>query len=147
MVSKLTDVLGILNTEFLNSFHCFVLQPPPLALSVCFYSHSPVIMSLWLCIVFIVYSFVWSVLSGNCSKVDQIWSITPCLYSWVFYLYHTGTHGHGGAIHYRLLLVCSLISFWGIRLTYNFWRRGKHTPGEGSYSVIVFEYRRVRESH
>ena len=34
----------------------------------------------------IVYSFVWSIISHNYSKVDQIWSIIPIAY--VLYIYN-----------------------------------------------------------
>lgn len=70
-----------------------------------------------ICVFFILYSFIWSILGNNCSKVDQIWSITPVIYSWFYYV-------HDGTRHPRVLLGCVLITTWGVRLTYNFWRRG-----------------------
>ena len=76
--------------------------------------------------IFIVYSFVWSLICNNVSKVDQIWSITPGVYCiHYFYLNYVkdtlrGRHG----FHERLCLITVLVVIWGIRLTYNFWRRG-----------------------
>ena len=69
------------------------------------------------CLMFSLYSFVWSIVGNNYSKVDQIWSITPVIYSWHYISHFKDNH--------RLLLVCALITLWGIRLTYNFWRRGE----------------------
>ncbi|RYY84474.1 DUF1295 domain-containing protein [archaeon] len=70
-----------------------------------------------------IHSFIWSILGWNASKVDQLWSITPVLYTWHFYVHYrvTGqTRGH----HDRLLVVCVLVTLWGARLTYNFWKKG-----------------------
>jgi steroid 5-alpha reductase family enzyme len=87
-----------------------------------------------LCIGFIVYSFVWSVIGRNASKVDQIWSIVPVIYCWQFFFYHVT---HQGDIHYRLLLLCILVTFWGARLTFNFWRKG----GYGNFFRHEEDYR------
>lgn len=71
----------------------------------------------------IIHSFVASVISGNASKVDQLWSIIPAVYTWHFYLHHSWVQGEKGAdvAHDRLLLLCVLVSMWSVRLTYNFW--------------------------
>ena len=77
-------------------------------------------------IVFIIYSFVWSLICNNVSKVDQIWSITPGVYCvhyfYLNYVKDTLRQRHG--FHERLFLITILVVLWGIRLTYNFWRRG-----------------------
>lgn len=75
------------------------------------------------CVCLCVYSFVASVVTGNCSKVDQLWSITPVVYVWMYYHQY---HNEAGARphHDRLLLLCCLITLWGGRLTYNFWKKG-----------------------
>ncbi len=73
---------------------------------------------------FAAYSLVFSLISGNCSKVDQLWSIVPAVYAWMFYYHAEATHPDQS--HGRLHLLCVLISLWAIRLTYNFYRRGKH---------------------
>eukprot|EP01038_Epipyxis_sp_PR26KG_P006622 gene6622-9090_t len=70
-----------------------------------------------------IFSFVWSIIGQNCSKVDQLWSITPVVYSWLFYM-HYSYQQQVFTPHYRLLLLSCLITLWGIRLTFNFWRKG-----------------------
>lgn len=60
--------------------------------------------------------FLVSELTGNCSQVDKIWSIIPIVYVWTV----AGASGWSP----RLMLMAGLVTLWGLRLTYNFWRRG-----------------------
>lgn len=102
--------------------------------SQCYATHDALVVGWFLCIVFIVYSFVWSIVGNNCSKVDQIWSIVPVLYCWHFFAHYYKVHG---AIHHRLLLLCVLVTLWGVRLTFNFWRKG----GYGTFFTHEEDYR------
>jgi steroid 5-alpha reductase family enzyme len=65
---------------------------------------------------------------------DQIWSITPWVYSLHYWFIFYNSHGR---IHHRLTLVTVLMVLWGIRLTYNFWRRG----GYGNLIIHEEDYR------
>jgi steroid 5-alpha reductase family enzyme len=58
--------------------------------------------------------------TGNVSQVDRLWSLLPILYVWVVAF-------HGGFAD-RLVLMSVLVSLWGIRLTWNFWRKGGYRP-------------------
>lgn len=73
--------------------------------------------------------FLVSELTQNCSQVDKLWSINPMIYSW----YVTAQFGFDS----RMVLMSLLVSVWGIRLTYNFSRRGgyswKFWTGEEDY--------------
>lgn len=60
--------------------------------------------------------FAISQITGNCSQVDKIWSIMPIVYTWV-----VACKSDWQA---RLVLMAILVSIWGIRLSYNFFRRG-----------------------
>lgn len=62
--------------------------------------------------------FVVSELTNNCSQVDKLWSITPILYTWLF--------AYESDWSPRLVLMAVLATIWGIRLTYNFGRRGAY---------------------
>jgi len=77
--------------------------------------------------------FVVSILSGNYSQVDKLWSTIPIAYVWVV-AWHTGFEP-------RVLLMALLVSAWGIRLTYNFSRRGGYSirfwTGEEDYRWAV----------
>ena len=77
----------------------------------------------------VAYSFVVGEITGNNSQVDKLWSIVPIIYVWnMTYL---------GGMQERMVLMSILVSIWGIRLTYNFARRGayqwKFWGGEEDY--------------
>lgn len=57
-------------------------------------------------------------LTGNNSQVDKVWSILPFVYCWVI-------AAHGG-MHPRLVVMAALATLWGLRLTYNFGRKGAY---------------------
>jgi steroid 5-alpha reductase family enzyme len=59
--------------------------------------------------------FVVSSLTGNVSQVDKLWSILPCVYAWIL-LKDT-----------RTAVMAGLVTLWGMRLSYNFYRRGGYT--------------------
>jgi steroid 5-alpha reductase family enzyme len=70
-------------------------------------------------------AFAWtaSLVTGDTSWVDRMWSIVPVLYVWVF----AGTaHLHDA----RLDVMAALVSVWGVRLTYNFARKGGYSGVE-----------------
>ena len=69
----------------------------------------------WAAIVFgatVLLTFVTSTLTKNYSQVDKLWSIIPVVYAWM------------PVCDSRTLVMACLASVWGIRLTYNFHRRG-----------------------
>jgi steroid 5-alpha reductase family enzyme len=85
----------------------------------------------------ILYCFIVGELSGNNSQVDKLWSIVPIAYSW-----HIAYRGN---FEPRMILMASLVALWGIRLTYNFARRGAYTlkfwAGEEDYRWEVLRNR------
>ena len=68
--------------------------------------------------------FIVSTISKNYSQVDKIWSIIPIVYVWIV--------AWKVEFEPRILLMALLVTLWGIRLTYNFARRG-------GYSVRFWE--------
>ncbi len=62
--------------------------------------------------------FLLAETTGNCSQVDKIWSVTPVIYTWYF-----AFENHFEA---RTTLMAVCVTIWGIRLTYNFSRRGAY---------------------
>ncbi len=86
----------------------------------CFYRFDAIVGIFLIYVAISFYCLVAAQLSGNYSKVDQLWSILPVMYCWMFY--NHWTHSHNG-VHERLLLLCIVVTIWGLRLTYNFWRR------------------------
>lgn len=71
----------------------------------CYSRYSPMASGLFFCYCFVVYSFVWSVVGQNVSKVDQIWSITPVVYVWHFFLHQVFAKG---VLHFRALVIAVL---------------------------------------
>lgn len=85
--------------------------------------------SSWILIGTIVLCFTVSELTQNCSQVDKLWSLIPLVYAWTF-AYLSGWDA-------RTVLMAVLVTIWGLRLTYNFSRRGgyswKFWGGEEDY--------------
>ena len=77
--------------------------------------------------------FVVSSISKNYSQVDKLWSILPVVYTWIV-AFESGFES-------RLVLMALLVSIWGIRLSYNFSRRGGYSlrfwSGEEDYRWAV----------
>lgn len=103
--------------DVINFFSCVRLS----GFYECYDSYDSLTSAWALVTFFAMYSFIFSIIGNNCSKVDQLWSITPVLYIWHFY-WHDQRHNHEP--HWRLLTICSLATMWGVRLTFNFWRKG-----------------------
>ena len=73
--------------------------------------------------------FLLGEITRNNSQIDKLWSILP-----IYYVWHIA---YAGDLAPRLVLMAVLVSIWGIRLTYNFSRRGayqwKFWTGEEDY--------------
>ena len=50
-----------------------------------------------------------------------MWSIIPAIYSWIFAAY--------SGYNKKIIMMTLLPTIWGIRLTYNAWRRGYFSGG------------------
>lgn len=61
-------------------------------------------------------AFVTSEVTRNYSQIDKLWSIIPPVFAWYF--------AAASGWQPRLVLMALLVSAWGARLTFNFWRRG-----------------------
>ncbi|MCD4827236.1 MAG: DUF1295 domain-containing protein [Acholeplasmataceae bacterium] len=86
-----------------------------------------------ICVISIAYCFLIGEITGNNSQVDKIWSILPIVYAWVI----VGKSG----LNPRLIVMAILITLWGIRLTYNFAKKGAYSikfwSGEEDYRWVV----------
>ena len=81
------------------------------------------------------YCFIAGELTKNYSQVDRLWSTIPIAYCWYF------TYSSG--MDERLILMSSLVTIWGIRLSFNFARKGGFTllpwKGEEDYRWEVLQ--------
>jgi steroid 5-alpha reductase family enzyme len=81
-------------------------------------------------------AIVWvlSLVTGDHSWVDRIWSIIPVVYLWIF-------AGSTGLADARLDVMAVLVTLWGARLTYNFARKGGYARGGEDYRWAVLRNR------
>jgi steroid 5-alpha reductase family enzyme len=97
----------------------------------------PIIVCLWLLGAACAVTWVLSLVTNEHSWVDRIWSIVPVAYAWIF-------AGAAGLADARLDLVAGLVTLWGIRLTFNFARKGGYAPGGEDYRWEVLRGRMSR---
>jgi steroid 5-alpha reductase family enzyme len=81
--------------------------------------------------------------TGNYSQVDKIWSIIPVVYMWYF--------AYAGRWDPRIILMTICVTVWGIRLTFNFGRKGgyhwKFWTGEEDYCWEVLRQNAIFKGH
>lgn len=94
----------------------------------------PFVVCLWILAVVCIATWVLSLLTGEHSWVDRIWSIVPVVYVWVFAV-------STGLADARLDLMAVLVTLWGARLTFNFARKGGYAPGGEDYRWQVLRRR------
>jgi len=70
-------------------------------------------------LVTVLLCFSVSTITGNFSQVDKLWSIMPVIYTWII--------SFESGFEPRLVLMALLVTIWGIRLTYNFNRKGGYS--------------------
>ncbi len=85
------------------------------------------------CGISIAYCFIAGEITGNNSQMDKIWSILPIIYAWIIV-------GRSD-MNPRLIIMAILITLWGVRLTYNFAKKGAYSikvwSGEEDYRWSV----------
>lgn len=90
-----------------------------------------------------LFCFVVGELTGNNSQMDKLWSILPVVYVWII--------AAGGGFTLRLLVMAVLVSLWGIRLTFNFGRKGAYSikfwTGTEDYRWSVLRAKKEFQPH
>jgi len=79
------------------------------------------VVSLW-ALGFAVTSFLFGIISGDYSWIDRMWSVLPVCFA-VYYAVRSG-----GAP--APCIAALLVTIWGVRLTFNFARKGGYNGGE-----------------
>ena len=81
------------------------------------------------------YCFIAGELTKNYSQVDRLWSTIPIVYCWYF-TYSAGMDN-------RLIMMSCLVTIWGLRLSFNFARKGGFSilpwKGEEDYRWSVLQ--------
>jgi steroid 5-alpha reductase family enzyme len=94
---------------------------------------APLVVCLVICGAITAATWHASLATREYSWVDRIWSIAPVVYVWVFAL--------GAGFDARLVLMAGLVTAWGIRLTFNYARKGGYRPGGEDYRWAVLRGR------
>ena len=79
--------------------------------------------------------FIVSEITRNYSQVDKLWSLMPIVYGWITV---------GSVPSPRVIIMASLVTIWGLRLSYNFYRKGGYNiiPWKGEED---YRWKLVRE--
>ncbi len=90
----------------------------------------------------VLYCFIVGEISRNNSQMDKLWSILPIAYVWVIAI--------RGGMSARLVVIASIVTLWGIRLTFNFARKGAYSlrfwSGVEDYRWIVLRQKKIFKS-
>ena len=90
-----------------------------------------------------LFCFIVGELSHNNSQMDKLWSLLPEIYLWII--------AFKGGMSPRLIVMASLATLWGIRLTFNFARKGayhlKFWEGKEDYRWSVLREKKEFQPH
>src|SRR5665213_1706793 len=84
---------------------------------------SPVLLTVLIAAVACAFAWIVSLVTSDTSWVDRMWSIVPVIYVWVF-----AAKSHLNSP--RLDVMAALVTAWGVRLTFNFARKGGYSGVE-----------------
>ncbi len=84
---------------------------------------TPLLVVVYLACTACAFAWIASLVTGDTSWVDRSWSIVPVVYLWVFAAYAHLTNA-------RLDVMAGLVTVWGVRLTFNFARKGGYSGVE-----------------
>jgi len=88
----------------------------------------PFVSSTVAMLLFALLCWVLSLPTGNYSHVDRLWSISPFIFCWI----HAIASGPISEFN-RVHLITVLVTAWGLRLTYNFARKGGYRLSTEDY--------------
>ncbi len=96
--------------------------------------------------------WILSVITQNFSIIDRIWPLEPALFAWGFLFtsiyFNPALKSELNSKNYsiirssessqlRLLAITLLVTLWCIRLTYNYWRKGKLNKSTLEFFKII----------
>ena len=98
-------------------------------------SGQPFGTALELCLMLVALAWVMSVTTGECGVLlDRMWSLAPPVYCLL-----VAFAGDFGMV--RINLMTALVILWGVRLTYNFARKGGFRKGGADYRWAIVRKR------
>ncbi|KIJ52612.1 hypothetical protein M422DRAFT_223234 [Sphaerobolus stellatus SS14] len=94
------------------------------------------------CLFNIAWTYIASVITGNCSQVDRVWTFLPTLYTAYFAAYPLFDWAEPSikarGVSPRAVLMLALQTVWMVRLSYNTWRRGLFNLADEDYRWEIF---------
>ena len=88
---------------------------------------------------FVVWCLVLGELTQNLSQVDKVWSLSPPVFCW--YITYYEAKQHQWIWNCKLVFMSLLITVWGARLTYQFYKKGGYSirfwSGEEDYRWVI----------
>lgn len=97
------------------------------------------LMLVIVCASSVLYCFVVGEITRNNSQMDKLWSILPIAYAWII--------AAKSGMNPRQVIYAILVTFWGIRLTINFARKGAYSikfwSGEEDYRWKVLRQKKA----
>ncbi|PSN67892.1 DUF1295-domain-containing protein [Corynespora cassiicola Philippines] len=102
------------------------------ALQHLYVTTNPLISSLGFALFLTPIVLILSEFNRNYSQVDRLWSILPVIYNCHYDLW---AHLNGLPTQ-RLDHVMAVTVLWGVRLTFNYWRKGGYSVGSEDYRWI-----------
>lgn len=82
----------------------------------------PLISIIILASILVGTSFIFGCISGDYSWVDRLWSMAPVAFAWIYAI--------SAKMAPQTLMAALLITIWGVRLTFNFARKGGYSGTE-----------------
>lgn len=95
---------------------------------------TPLLLCIWIAGGASALVWILSLITNEHSWVDRLWSVLPIIYVWVF-------AASTGLSDPRLVVMAILATLWGVRLTYNFARKGGYARGGEDYRWAVLRGR------
>ncbi|KAG0241140.1 hypothetical protein BGW41_006246 [Actinomortierella wolfii] len=103
----------------------------------------PLIFAIRSSLIFAFACWFLNMATGLHSWVDKLWSIVPVFYALHYtlhdILYFSAESTEPYPLNYRLVLATCLITIWGVRLTYNFYRKGGYGMDYEDYRWLVLQ--------
>ena len=114
-MKKIVD--GVLTSLVVITLLVLSLVLSPFSLST--NQKDTLLILLIVCVSSALYCFVAGEISRNNSQMDKLWSILPIAYTWII--------AAKSGFNPRQVIYAILVTFWGIRLTINFARKGAYS--------------------
>jgi len=96
------------------------------------------------CFAFFLFVYLLNLITDEYSWVDRFWSITPVIYSWIYTAAVSRSDNRSSPFQSLNVFISLLITTWGLRLSYNFCRKGGYHYDRSNASTEDYRWKFVR---